>query len=103
MINDVFQDLPAQHVREPLATKQPEERMSTGRRIAELEKVLGTDIGKKAPTGATVIPNHPDLPSDPEEREAYIASRIPETVRVVWYMPDNGRDPDLLGAPVRLW
>ena len=77
--------------------------MSTERRIAELEKVLALGIGKKAPTGATVIPNHPDLPSNPEEREAYIASRIPKTVRVVWHMPDNGRDPDVLGPPIRLW
>ena len=36
--------------------------------------------------------------------EAYIAERIPETVRAVFYIPDNGRgDPaDLLRGPVRL-
>jgi hypothetical protein len=77
--------------------------MSRERRITELEKTLGVSVGEKAPTVATVITNHPDLPSDPEEREAYIASRIPKTVRAVFHMPDNGRDPDLLGAPIQLW
>ncbi len=76
--------------------------MSTEQRVARLKSALGTS--GKPPTFVMVIENHPDLPTDPEEREAYIKSRIPESVRAVLYIPDNGRNPAdlLLRGPVRL-
>ncbi len=76
--------------------------MSTEQRVARLESALGTS--GKPPTFVMVIVNHPDLPTDPEEREAYIRSRIPESVRAVFHISDNGRNPAdlLLRGPVRL-